>query len=467
VTVDSLQIDRTGPGYTYETVGIMASGTTGKVADYLTVTNCNIFGNSPTYRFKMGIEMYNTSAAGYAGGFIVKNNVVDVSTCAIDVLRGAKAGITKTEISGNTCSLNGLYSGGYTHFGIQLENWQDTINIFNNKLVTLRSTNTYTSGLTMNGIRTYLGQTANNTTVNIYNNFISDLQVSSSRVDNTMYGINVHSTTTINCAVHNIYFNTVILNNDYGNTSGRMAALRIANNTTVSTYATVVNLKNNILMNSILPSRALSYAIDCQKDTKLGSVDYNNLYADTVATDTSLSCKTLAQWQTATGKDAHSKSVNPANPFGGLGQLKSLTDPHWMSQPVFAFAGTPIPGITKDIDGDTRNATNPYMGADENATALGVGQELGSGPRQFTLEQNYPNPFNPSTTISYSVPQAGLVSLKVYDLLGREVATLLNEIKSAGTYSVPWNALTNPSGIYFYKLTAGGFSETHKMQLIK
>lgn len=85
----------------------------------------------------------------------------------------------------------------------------------------------------------------------------------------------------------------------------------------------------------------------------------------------------------------------------------------------------------------------------------------------YKLEQNYPNPFNPSTKITFSIKDAGFVSLKVYDLLGREVATLVNERRSAGIYDVNFNAANLGSGVYFYTLTSGGFSQTKKMLFIK
>lgn len=88
-------------------------------------------------------------------------------------------------------------------------------------------------------------------------------------------------------------------------------------------------------------------------------------------------------------------------------------------------------------------------------------------PTEFTLLQNYPNPFNPSTSIKYRVSSISNVSLKVYDVLGNEVATLVNEEKSAGSYEVNFNAAGLSSGIYFYKLQAGSLVETKKMILIK
>ncbi|MCU0415538.1 MAG: T9SS type A sorting domain-containing protein [Ignavibacteriaceae bacterium] len=85
----------------------------------------------------------------------------------------------------------------------------------------------------------------------------------------------------------------------------------------------------------------------------------------------------------------------------------------------------------------------------------------------YLLEQNYPNPFNPTTTISYTILKYGLVTLKVFDILGTEVAELINEVEEAGSYSVTFNASELPSGIYFYTLTSGNFVDTKKFILLK
>jgi hypothetical protein len=87
--------------------------------------------------------------------------------------------------------------------------------------------------------------------------------------------------------------------------------------------------------------------------------------------------------------------------------------------------------------------------------------------RAFELAQNYPNPFNPTTTIRYQIPTAETVSLKVYDVLGKEVATLVSGRQEAGSYAVEFNAAGFSSGVYFYRLQAGGFVETKKMMLVK
>ena len=85
----------------------------------------------------------------------------------------------------------------------------------------------------------------------------------------------------------------------------------------------------------------------------------------------------------------------------------------------------------------------------------------------FNLDQNFPNPFNPSTKISYSIKKDGLVTVRVYDILGKEIATLVNENKPAGNYEVEFNASSLPSGMYIYKLQAGSFVQTRKMLLMK
>ena len=89
------------------------------------------------------------------------------------------------------------------------------------------------------------------------------------------------------------------------------------------------------------------------------------------------------------------------------------------------------------------------------------------GVHSYSLTQNYPNPFNPTTTISFSLPSKSFVSLKVFDILGRDVATIVSEEMSAGNYSRPWNADKMSTGIYFYRLQAGSFTETKKLILLR
>jgi hypothetical protein len=96
-----------------------------------------------------------------------------------------------------------------------------------------------------------------------------------------------------------------------------------------------------------------------------------------------------------------------------------------------------------------------------------VKQSNGNIPKDYSLEQNYPNPFNPTTLIKYQIPESGFVSLKVYDILGNKVETLVNETESAGSYEIKFNGSDLSSGIYFYQLITSNYSATKKFMLLK
>jgi len=99
-----------------------------------------------------------------------------------------------------------------------------------------------------------------------------------------------------------------------------------------------------------------------------------------------------------------------------------------------------------------------------NATSVSISPQV---PATYSLYQNYPNPFNPSTNIEFSIPNFQFVSLKVYDLLGKEIASLMNKTMLPGTYTVQWNAGNVASGVYFYRLIAGSYSMTRKLLLLR
>jgi hypothetical protein len=137
-----------------------------------------------------------------------------------------------------------------------------------------------------------------------------------------------------------------------------------------------------------------------------------------------------------------------------------------------------MPGGQAGVDVKYKISANYYNNNETEYSNLVIanvqGQEIEkrfipiiSELNNYFLLQNYPNPFNPETKISYSIKEEGLVTLKVYDVLGKEVATLVNENKPAGNYEVDFNASQLPSGIYIYKLQAGSFIEAKKMLLTK
>lgn len=152
---------------------------------------------------------------------------------------------------------------------------------------------------------------------------------------------------------------------------------------------------------------------------------------------------------------------------------------------VVSISGNPNPvsnlmnGVTTKCVSDTVRLFQPG-GYSQSSTASNAFAVLGCGPiftgsqissnqvpNVYSLAQNYPNPFNPSTKISFALPKAGNVKLVVFDLLGREIRTLVNEFRTAGNHTVEFNASNLASGVYFYRIEAGDFTATKKMLLIK
>jgi hypothetical protein len=158
------------------------------------------------------------------------------------------------------------------------------------------------------------------------------------------------------------------------------------------------------------------------------------------------------------------KIVNNLQPFGQINAGDSVINQFW----YYIY----LDSLTAQIDiplqmniysagyhfwTDTAHL-NIVTGFEESSQTL---------PKTFALHQNYPNPFNPSTTIEFDLPKASQVTLKIYNILGEEVATLVSDKLSAGSYSYDWDARNLASGVYLYKLQAGDFVETKKMILMR
>jgi PKD repeat protein len=123
--------------------------------------------------------------------------------------------------------------------------------------------------------------------------------------------------------------------------------------------------------------------------------------------------------------------------------------------------------VTLTVNGPTGPVTAKKVRLVRALSSTSVANGEQEMPERFELSQNYPNPFNPLTVISYQVPAASLVSIRVYDILGREVATLVNEVNQPGAHSVTWNASNMASGVYFYTVKAGIAFRTRKMVLLR
>jgi subtilisin family serine protease/subtilisin-like proprotein convertase family protein len=140
--------------------------------------------------------------------------------------------------------------------------------------------------------------------------------------------------------------------------------------------------------------------------------------------------------------------------------------------PLSAFSGLDPYGwwrlrVSDNAGGDTGHVGQYCVQIFSGGILVGTSTIGNIIPTKYSLNQNYPNPFNPVTKISFDVPKQGLVSLKIYDVLGREVRTLVNEIKAPGVYAVDFNGTELSSGVYFYRMEANGYTDIKKMMLIK
>lgn len=446
-----------------------------------------------------------------------------------------------TVISGNEIKVNQVQSKT-SAFGIFLYvvDSASVIDIYNNKINQLQTVLNNTGGYYTAGI-----ECGNNQllpyTVNIYNNFMSGFATSATADTAIFYGIRA----TANAApTVNLYHNTIYMDN-----LEPVASAFTYYGLYMSQGA--VTAKNNIFFNN--EGEVNSYALVRTGTAGTLVSNYNNIYPAGTLSNVGLwgttPLPTLANWQDSSAQDANSKSV--------FVNFVSTSDLHLTgaSNGDKNLSGFPLASITTDFDGDLRDATFPYMGADEANTPLpveltsftasakgnvveltwqtateknssyfevqrkadkdswtAIGKVSAAGtttekakysftekdvkgavayyrlkmvdldgsysyskeveakvdlPVNFELSQNYPNPFNPSTTIKYAVPVDSKVKLEMYSMLGELVTTLVNDLQSAGNYSVAFDASRFASGTYIYRLTAGSTVMTKKMLLIK
>lgn len=142
---------------------------------------------------------------------------------------------------------------------------------------------------------------------------------------------------------------------------------------------------------------------------------------------------------------------------------------HGQSSIVYGSATSLYVGAGSDLCAATITINGTFGGGGtfcNQPVDVETEEDLGT-PKEFSLSQNYPNPFNPTTTISFSIPSSAFTSLKVYDILCKEVATLVNEERSAGEYKITFDASNFTSGVYLYRLNAGNYTNIKKMILMK
>lgn len=245
-----------------------------------------------------------------------------------------------------------------------------------------------------------------------------------------------------------VYNNTILVPSD-----GRWAVIAVGGSTGDTLY-------NNILIND----HSFRGSIAFDQASEAGFYSDYNLLENRLSNDDGNSNMTLAEWQNL-GYDAHSFLVDAedlifVDPASSDFHLK--TD----SQPIDIGSSYVSPVVTKDLDNIPRPQGNGYdIGAYEFFTPASVEENIQTP--EFQLYQNYPNPFNPTTRISYQLKERSFISLKVFNILGREVTILVNEEKPAGRYEVNFDGSSLSSGIYFYQLHTRESLQTRKMILIK
>ena len=207
------------------------------------------------------------------------------------------------------------------------------------------------------------------------------------------------------------------------------------------------------------------------------TVSNNNLYAGTSA-GVFFSSDNGASWTdissaTLSDKTVHSIAVHQVNIIAGTGGYGIYVSTN--NGTTWEESDDGLPTSFAEIHALSISSTTLYAGTlfqgawerpltDYLTDVISTSDEL---PDNFQLAQNYPNPFNPSTNIEYSIPEASFVQLKIYDVLGNEVATLVNEEQSAGVYRADFSGIDLTSGTYFYRLNTDSFSESKKMLLLK
>ncbi len=152
--------------------------------------------------------------------------------------------------------------------------------------------------------------------------------------------------------------------------------------------------------------------------------------------------------------------------YSGYGVFRSTDNGDSWAQINTGLTNTYVSSLAFNLDGYVFAGTDAGVFRSVRSTTS-VKRFSGKAPKMLSLEQNYPNPFNPSTTIRFSVSSPGFVTLKVFNTLGEEIATLVSDRLDAGTYSTRWNATHYASGVYFLRLRTGGFCETQKLVLLK
>jgi hypothetical protein len=291
---------------------------------------------------------YSTSSV-YATGIKVIGNIMKGSIRPV-YFYYVGTPTTQCQISGNTITSGTTAIVGYVGYGIMMNTWAGTFNIFNNVIDTMFTNSTTSSGLL--GIATMSGSSGS--VVNIYNNMITNFKGINAAFAGTVYGINIQDGVTANIYYNSIYVGPVT------NTTGNTAGIAFTSSSVTA------DVKNNAVYN--VYNSATSYGIYMGSSSYTGvTSDYNDFYVSGALASfgyNGSARKTIAAWQSSSGRDINSVSGDPA--FVSASDLHiNSTGTEYQPIPFVTGGGTPIAGYTTDIDGITRDASAPDMGADE------------------------------------------------------------------------------------------------------
>lgn len=336
-------------------------------------------------------------------------------------------------------------------------------NIYGNKIHDLSGTVQSVYGISVQG----------GVTNYIYNNIISDLRLSAVSNVDAIRGISITSST-VNSAI-GVYYNSIYLN-DTASVGGNYGTSCIYHAYSSTATTSALDMRNNIFVNLSKPNGSGKTVVF----RRGGSGIFNNInisnnncfYAGTpgidrlIYSDSTNNLQTLTEYKALIAPmDSLSISTNP--PF-----VNVITPPynlHLNSPSQCDDAGLPITApisILFDYDSIPRNITTPDLGAFERI-ATGINEST-NHPQNYILEQNYPNPFNPVTNIRFSIPRADNVTLKIYNMQGKEIESYYDNSRlNAGTYTVFFDGTKLSSGVYFCKLESARFLMVKKMVLIK
>ncbi len=186
-----------------------------------------------------------------------------------------------------------------------------------------------------------------------------------------------------------------------------------------------------------------------------GNVNYENMTSTSILNDTAVSLNILL----LSGRPAYQFITGTQ----WLGSMKfNVSNFSACLNMAFSDKSTVFDNVTPLTYGTQWTKTDPNP-----CLLIGIKNISTEIPKEFSLHQNYPNPFNPVTMIRFAMPKSGIVTLKVYDILGREVANLVNGFKAAGEYIVDFDASALTSGVYFYRLESDGYVDVKRMVVIK